>query len=163
MILDHISNACRYLDLHPEFQRAFSFLEAADFAALPDGRHDIKGDKCFVVVARGPGRGRRDAKLEAHRQYIDIQFAIEGTDEIGWKPTPHCSQIELPFDGSTHFEDSETTELMPVEVADLRRHHHVAVSEFREKWERLAEAWGVRYFGIHTGMSYVDVLMQLAM
>ena len=98
MILDHISNRDRYLDLHPAFRKAFSFLESPDFAALPDGRHEIEGDRCFVVISRGPGRGRQDAKLEAHRRYIDIQFAIDGTDEIGWKPTAQCSQVEMPFD-----------------------------------------------------------------
>jgi len=98
MILDHINNRRRYEALHPEFRTAFSFLEEADLAALPDGRHDIAGDRCFVVIARGPGRGREAARLEVHRKYIDIQFAIEGTDEIGWKPASRCTEIETPFD-----------------------------------------------------------------
>jgi uncharacterized protein (DUF58 family) len=72
------------------------------------------------------------------------------------------AEIELPFDQSTHFEDSETGELMPIALADLKRHHQETIREFRQKWEGRAERWGIRYFGIHTGMSYVDVLLNLA-
>ena len=72
------------------------------------------------------------------------------------------AEVEIPFEGSTHLEDSETGELMPVELADLRRYHEVTVRAFREKWEQHAETWGIRYFPIDTGMSYVDVLMDLA-
>jgi len=98
MILDHINNAGLYASLHRDFQAAFDFLNQADFSVLPNGHHEIQGDHSFVVIAHGPGRGRQDAKLEAHQKYIDIQFAIEGTDEIGWKPTSHCSQVTRPFD-----------------------------------------------------------------
>ena len=59
-------------------------------------------------------------------------------------------------------EDSETGELMPIALADLKRHHQETVQVFRQKWEGLAERWGIRYFGIHTGMSYVDVLLSMA-
>lgn len=98
VILDHINNARLYESLHPDFRTAFNFLIESDLAVLPDGRHDIDGDACFVVIARSSGRGRDGAKLEVHRKYIDIQFAIAGTDEIGWKPTPHCNLVDRPFD-----------------------------------------------------------------
>ena len=100
MILDLLENASRYQSLHPGFKAAFDFLHTADFEQLSDGRHEIDGDRVFVVIARGQGRGRAGAKLEAHRRYIDIQFAVEGTDEVGWKPTVQCDQPESDFDES---------------------------------------------------------------
>ncbi len=36
------------------------------------------------------GRTRAEAKLECHRRYIDIQYVLEGVDEMGWKSLPDC-------------------------------------------------------------------------
>ena len=41
------------------------------------------------------GRTRKDAKLECHRRYIDIQLVLQGVDEMGWKPLADC---QLPLD-----------------------------------------------------------------
>ena len=40
----------------------------------------------YVSIDHLQGRGREGARLEAHRRYIDIQFTINGHEEIGWKP-----------------------------------------------------------------------------
>ena len=37
MITDIISNAARYVALHPDFADAVQLLQTLDFAALPDG------------------------------------------------------------------------------------------------------------------------------
>jgi YhcH/YjgK/YiaL family protein len=50
------------------------------------------------MVACGEGRGRPNAKLEAHRRYADIQITVRGTEEIGYKPTAGCTEPEAPFD-----------------------------------------------------------------
>ena len=98
MILDTIENAGRYLPLHPGFNAAFEYLKHTDFGPLGAGRHEIDGDRLFVMVNRAKGRGRGGVKLESHRKYIDIQYTIVGTDEIGWKPTPDCDEIAVAFD-----------------------------------------------------------------
>jgi len=98
MIYGRLSDAESYEATHPGFKTAFEFLKRTDLASLPDGRHEIDGDRVFAVIARGPGRGRSGTKLEAHRKYIDIQVTLEGLDEIGWKPTAECEQAEAPFD-----------------------------------------------------------------
>ncbi len=98
MILDRIENAERYVSLHPRFGPAFAFLRATDLASLSDGRHAVDDDRIFVVVARGEGRGREGASLEAHRRYIDIQLTLEGIDAIGYKPTASCTDPQGPFD-----------------------------------------------------------------
>ena len=98
MILDRIDNSERYAPLHPRFGPAFAFLRETDLTALADGRHAIDDDRIFVVVARGEGRGRDGAVLEAHGRHIDIQLAIEGIDAIGYKPTAACTDPRGPFD-----------------------------------------------------------------
>jgi len=104
MILDHLVNWPRYGSLHPGFAAAFAFLERDDLGELPSGRCEIDGDRLYAVVVREDGRGRDAAKLEAHRAAIDIQFAVSGTDEIGWKSATHCEEDSDGYDLSRDLE-----------------------------------------------------------
>lgn len=90
MILDELKSFGRYVKLHPLFAKAFEFLATGDLASLPTGRNEIDGDRLYVMVVRGDGKGDK-TRLEAHRKYIDIQFALAGADRIGWKPTAACT------------------------------------------------------------------------
>ena len=98
MILDRLENAALYWKLHPGLEAAFKFLGRADLAALPAGRNEIDGERLYAMVAIGEGRGRDGAKHEAHRRYIDIHYALDGTDEIGWKPTATCVERSDDYD-----------------------------------------------------------------
>lgn len=100
MIFDRLDNAWMYCGLHPAFARAFEFLRRADLPQLAEGRHDLDGDRLYVLIATAPGRGHEGAKLEAHRRYLDIQYVIRGADEIGLKPTAECGEVELAYDDS---------------------------------------------------------------
>lgn len=85
MILDCLADSALYEPLNPHFATAFAFLRRADLAQLAEGRHEVAGDAVYAVVAKGPGRNPRDARLETHDRYIDIQYVIKGIDTIGWK------------------------------------------------------------------------------
>jgi len=105
MILDHLDNWKRYGSLNAGFEKAFEFLQRADLAELPAGRHELDGDRLYVVVIRDDGRGREGVKLEAHRRYIDIQFCLSGADEMGWKPVSRCT-------GRQGFDESKDVEII---------------------------------------------------
>jgi biofilm protein TabA len=100
MILDTLAEAARYVGLHPGFARAFTFLREADMAALAPGRHPIEGDRLYVSIDHKDGRGREGARLEGHRRYIDIQYTIDGDEEIGWMPLARCGPAAGGFDES---------------------------------------------------------------
>jgi len=100
MVLDELNNAPRYESLHPAFASAFRFLREHDCSRLAFGRYEIDGERVFAIIDREPGRGRQAARLEAHRRYIDVRFIIDGTDEVGWKPTGQCRSVATPYDGS---------------------------------------------------------------
>ncbi|MFN0195686.1 MAG: YhcH/YjgK/YiaL family protein [Planctomycetaceae bacterium] len=97
MILDSLANADRYADVHPLFQRAFDYLRQADWQNLAEGKHVIDGEKLYVMMQRGTGRGKEGAKLEVHRRYIDIQYTIQDADEIGWKGLADCRDVEMEY------------------------------------------------------------------
>jgi biofilm protein TabA len=98
MVLDTLALAGRYSALHPGFAAAFAFLTKTNLASLAAGRHDIDGDRIFVLIDHTDGRGRHGARLEAHRRYIDIQYTFEGMEEIGWTPVAACRPFAGGFD-----------------------------------------------------------------
>jgi len=109
MILDKLQTAHRYVSLHPAFARAFDYLRNANWAQLMTAsrgaahhstRHSIDGDRMYVSIDAAEGRGREGARLEAHRHYIDIQFTVDGHEEIGWKPLADCVGTSGAYDGA---------------------------------------------------------------
>ncbi|MBN2582572.1 MAG: YhcH/YjgK/YiaL family protein [Planctomycetes bacterium] len=93
-----MENCDRYAALHPAFAAAFDFLRKATAATLEAPRHELDGKQLYVVVDRKDGRTRDGAKLEVHRRYIDIQYVVEGTDEMGWKALGECGQLSKEYD-----------------------------------------------------------------
>ena len=100
MILAGLSEADRYLALHPLLPRAFEFLRRTDLQALAPGKHDVQGEQIFAIVEACAGRTRAEAKLECHRRYIDIQLVLEGVDEMGWKPVAACVDPATDYDAA---------------------------------------------------------------
>jgi YhcH/YjgK/YiaL family protein len=104
MILDQLSQAERYFNLHPGFAAAFAFLRRSDLGQLLEGRYEIDGDAVYALVQRRPGRSRAEGKLEAHRNYIDIQFVACGQETMGWISTSACQQVKTPYDPAKDIE-----------------------------------------------------------
>ncbi|MBN1342547.1 MAG: YhcH/YjgK/YiaL family protein [Phycisphaerae bacterium] len=94
MILDRLELIERYTSLCPGFVKAVAFLRQSDLAGLPLGRHEVDGDRVYALACKDPARSRDQAKLEAHRKYIDIQVVLSGTDEIGWRSLGACTRPE---------------------------------------------------------------------
>ncbi|MFH1217784.1 MAG: YhcH/YjgK/YiaL family protein [Pseudomonadota bacterium] len=98
MIFDLLENAHRYLTLHKGFAKAVEFLLRPDLDELPVDKYEIDGDRVFAMVAKDPGRSKEEAVLETHEKYIDIQFVLAGTDEMGWKPKSLCKKPTGEYD-----------------------------------------------------------------
>jgi YhcH/YjgK/YiaL family protein len=98
IILNKLDQAEKYFDMHPEFKKVFTFLREKNIAELALGRHEIDKNRLFYIIQRELGRNRSESKLEAHRKYIDIQYVIAGSDEMGWKPTSDCEMVAVPYD-----------------------------------------------------------------
>ncbi|MFD2999432.1 YhcH/YjgK/YiaL family protein [Pontibacter toksunensis] len=97
MVLDSLQNAHRYYTLHPLFEQAFRFLQETDLMALSQGQQSIIGRELFAIISEGTGTTEKEAKLEVHRKYIDIQYVISGTDHMGWKSLSFCDQPDVPY------------------------------------------------------------------
>lgn len=79
--------------VHPAWRRALDWLRAlpADIAA---GKHEIVGLDMFASVMEYDTVAREEARFESHREHVDLQYAIEGTEGIDW-----CPRAELQPDG----------------------------------------------------------------
>ena len=80
MIFDDIHFRAMYEDMHPGFRAAFDFLEKAVQEDLPVGRYEIDGDKIYASVQEYTPKRPEEARFEAHRRYIDIQYIQRGME-----------------------------------------------------------------------------------
>ncbi|MDF2549390.1 MAG: Toxin-antitoxin biofilm protein TabA [Chlamydiales bacterium] len=95
MILDHLDRAFLYESMHPLFPAAFAYLKAQ---ALPFQTQRVPVQEGFdAIFDVSQGKGRFQARLEAHRKFIDIQYVAEGREEIGYRPISECIE-ENPYD-----------------------------------------------------------------
>jgi biofilm protein TabA len=103
MILDTLKNAAKYAGLKIGISEAFGFLDQPGLADLPEGKHEILGDRVYAIVARENGRSVSDGELEGHRKYIDIQYVISGEECIGWSPREGLA-TSVAYDGENDIE-----------------------------------------------------------
>ncbi len=106
MIIDKISNSKLYEQLHPNFEVAFEYLKSTDFSTLANGEYELKEREIFAIVNSYQTKSRTDesAKLEAHRQYIDIQYVAAGEEQMGYTPLDNQEPIiEYNRDGDYQF------------------------------------------------------------
>ncbi|MCG3181466.1 MAG: Toxin-antitoxin biofilm protein TabA [Phycisphaerae bacterium] len=86
MIFDRIENARAYAKLGPAFARALAYLAETDFSKVPLEKQKLDGDRVFAIPQKYQPKQPADAKWEAHRKYIDIQFIVSGHERMGYAP-----------------------------------------------------------------------------
>lgn len=100
MIADTLTQWSRYLTLSPRFDAAFQFLKQLP-ADKPSGRYSLAGDDCFALVQTYATKPLAQAKFEAHRKYIDIQFIQAGCECILWTPLAALTETVQPYEAET--------------------------------------------------------------
>jgi len=90
--------ARHYFSNRERWAKAFEFLGSPELAALETGRYDLDGDNVFVMISEYNTVDPEDAKFEAHRKYIDIQYLIRGSELIGIAPYETLDSLLHPYD-----------------------------------------------------------------
>ncbi|MFZ2656138.1 MAG: YhcH/YjgK/YiaL family protein [Victivallales bacterium] len=85
MIVDKLENAKLYYSVNHNFKDAFEFLEKLDTKNLEAGRIEVDGKRLYAIIVDDNGKGVDGAKLETHKNYIDIQYQVAGNDFIGFE------------------------------------------------------------------------------
>ena len=86
MVFDSLSNCKLYYGMHPRFQEAFDFIKKAIAENLEPGKYEIDGKELWASVQEYTSKLEADAKAEAHKNYIDIQFIVKGEEIIAVAP-----------------------------------------------------------------------------
>lgn len=106
MIIDRIEEQERYYALHKDMELAFAFLaEAPD---LEPGRYELENG-LFATVSEGDTRQIDGINLEAHRNYIDLQYCIAGGERMAWAHVQELNLVEEDREHDNYFYAGKST------------------------------------------------------
>ena len=97
MILDSLNNTNRFENLHPLFKKAFEYVKTTDFSKMEYGKYELEGSRLYVSIASICGKDKKEAAIETHKKYIDIQLPLLGVEKIGWKPGSELQEESIPY------------------------------------------------------------------
>ena len=85
MIYDKLSNLTSYLGFCKNLDTALTYLASNDLNCLPMGKTVIDGENVFLTVMEASAAPASEKKFEIHKNYMDIQIDLIGTEiiEIG--------------------------------------------------------------------------------
>lgn len=119
MIFDNLNNCEKYYGLNKYFEKAFEFLKSAS-ADLEDKKYELDGKNLYAIVQSYNSKMPEDGRLEAHRNYIDIQYIISGIEEIGAVDISKvCTSVEYnPEKDVEFFADTDKASKCVVEAGE---------------------------------------------
>ncbi|MGN6163479.1 MAG: YhcH/YjgK/YiaL family protein [Flavisolibacter sp.] len=79
------------------WDKAFAFLKAHDLRTLASGKYEIDGENVFASVTESPSKDFDKTNWESHRNYVDLQYVIDGKELIGVNPVAK-STVTHPYD-----------------------------------------------------------------
>ncbi len=94
--IDKVQFAQQYHANKDTWDKAFAYLKETDLSAVTAGRHEIDGDKAFALVSEAPSKDYDKTAFESHKNYIDLQFVIQGEEKMGKAPLAGLT-IDKPY------------------------------------------------------------------
>ena len=108
MVYDTLKNQKLYYSLHPNFEKAFAFINKAIAEDLPVGRYEIEGKELYAAVSEYTTKDPATTIGERHENYIDIQVVIRGREKIPFMNIDHGVST-IPYDAEKDAERYEAT------------------------------------------------------
>ncbi len=102
MVIDNIVNGDRYFNLGIGIKKAIKFLQDTDLSSLKTGRYDLEGDSVYALVNVYDTKLQEEAYLEAHQNYIDVQYIVTGHEKMGYKQWCDQECVE-PYDSGKDY------------------------------------------------------------
>ena len=82
MIYDRIENIETYTAISERLAKGLKLLRTTDFSAMEAGKYEVDGTELYYMLQSYQSKEQND-RPEAHRRYIDIQYIVEGEEQIG--------------------------------------------------------------------------------
>ena len=115
MICDQLKNSASYETLSPAIQKALAYLKTLTPETLPGSRYEIDGSNVSAFSSNYETQPASQRKIEAHRNYLDIQYVFSGAEAIGYAPVEGLPVSE-PYRPDVEFYHTDSDVLIPVEA-----------------------------------------------
>lgn len=92
MIFDNLSNLDLYKSLSPDIYEGLKFLREAD-ANIANGVYQIT-PRVKAIVSEYETKPQNPNGYEAHRQYIDIQYTLQGQERVACLPIEELNETK---------------------------------------------------------------------
>lgn len=109
------------LGIEDRYAKAVGFLTANDLKTLPRGKYEIDGDNVFANVIELTTVEWEASKFEAHENYTDIQYIVEGTEVMTYAPVSRLT-ISVPYNPEKDvmfYDDSNPGLRIPVHAGEF--------------------------------------------
>lgn len=128
-----------------------------DPRTLVEAVHELRG------IQRHRGLAVLVSDLEVPQEEVieSLRILRARNDEVVVFHLLDRAEVDLPFQNATHFEDSETGHVYPVDFASLKRSHDQRIHEFRKFFERECRESRVTYVPLDTSVSYVEAILRM--
>jgi YhcH/YjgK/YiaL family protein len=95
MIVTALENLSHQMAMTPNMHKALEYLKSVKVAGLQPGQVEIDGKNVYVMIQAYETRpADAEVRLEAHRNYIDIQYVATGEEAMGWA---HIAALQNPM------------------------------------------------------------------
>lgn len=102
MIYDTVEHLEQYQGISPRIYRGLELLRDTDFSSLADGRYEVEGSDLFYFLQSYETKEANDTP-EAHKDYLDIQYLLEGREWVGVGPLDAMTEVEAHPDRDIWF------------------------------------------------------------
>ncbi|HNW57309.1 MAG TPA: YhcH/YjgK/YiaL family protein [Bacteroidales bacterium] len=90
--------AISYFKNKERWDRLFTFLKTNDLKNLEVKKYELEGANLSVIVSEYLSKDVDSARFEAHKNYIDLQYVISGSELMGVAPLSETKEITKPYD-----------------------------------------------------------------
>ena len=91
MVYDTLKNSELYAGMNAGIAQAFIALNDMDLENLEVGDYEIT-DGVILKIQQYTSKLPEQAKLEAHKAFIDVQYIISGSEKIGFLPLKYAGK-----------------------------------------------------------------------
>lgn len=121
MIHDFIGNSESILALNPLFKKAFDYIRSNDLSKMELGKIVLEEGKLFLTIMQYEGKQPDAVKMESHQKYIDIQYIIEGKEQMGWASLTNCHHPIDAFNAEKdiQFYSDKPTSMLTVKAGEF--------------------------------------------
>lgn len=98
MIFDKMNNISDYYEEYPDLKLVGDFAKRIEEEKLEDGVYEIDGKRIYASIQSYKSKQQTDEMMfEAHRDYIDVQYILQGIEKIRYASLDKVTLVEEQY------------------------------------------------------------------